>query len=103
MNRQRIVRWGLLLLALALAPGLVALAQEGGGLSPATDIYDLDWHTVDGGGGASTGGIFTLNGTAGQPDAGLLTGGVYTLTGGYWGGATATILSQRVYLPLVLK
>ena len=50
-----------------------------------TQMYDIDWHTIDGGGGTSTGGVFTVRGTVGQPDASpTLIGGSYFLLGGFW-------------------
>ena len=82
---------------LLLPPGLIALAQTGGG-------YDLTWSTVDGGGYTfSTGSGFSLGGTAGQADAGVLTGGGYTLAGGFWRGGAAAGSKYKVYLPLVLR
>lgn len=103
MDRRWIMKLGLLLLALAFAPGLMVLAQEADPTSPEV-TYSLDWRTVDGGGGGSTGGIFMLSGTAGQPDAGSLTGGVYTLIGGFWGGVEPSdALHSKVYLPLLLR
>ena len=82
---------------LLLPPGLVALAQAGGG-------YDLTWSTVDGGGYTfSTGSGYSLGGTAGQADAGVLTGGGYTLAGGFWRGGAAAGIMYEVYLPLVLR
>jgi hypothetical protein len=100
MNRRRIMMGCLLLLALALAPGLAALAQEAGPALPDAP-YTLNPWTVDGGGGTSTGGLFGLSGTAGQPDAGSLTGGIYTLVGGFWGGARS--INTATYLPLIMR
>ena len=84
----------LLLLAFLTFPGVIAIAQSGGG-------YDLSWWTVDSGGATfSLGGGYTLGGTIGQPDAGVLSGSGYTLVGGFWAGAVA---QYRIYLPLVLR
>ncbi len=100
MNRRRGVLAGLLLVALALGPGLAALAQEAAPAAPAGTYVISPW-TVDGGGGVSSGGVYTLRGTLGQPDAGALTGGVYTLVGGFWSQAQS--LNAPAYLPLILR
>jgi len=51
-------------------------------------VYEINWHTIDGGGEQlSTGGGYELSGTIGQADAtqaSALTGGDYALTGGFW-------------------
>ena len=49
-------------------------------------VYDVNWHTVDGGGAQGlVAGPYGLSGTTGQPDAGpSLAGGVYVVGGGFW-------------------
>lgn len=78
MTTRWLVRLGVLV---AVATGLVALAQDGSG-------FNLSWVTIDSGGLTfGTGGSLELGGTAGQPDAGpvmTMSGGNYTLTGGFW-------------------
>ncbi len=86
--------FALLALALVVLPGVVALAQSGGG-------YDLAWNTIDGGGITwGAGGDYILGSTIGQPDAAVLSGGDYALVGGFWGGAMPV---YGVYLPLILR
>ena len=92
--KKRLLVILILLLALGMTIGGVALAQTGG-------LYDLSWHTIDGGGGTSTGSNYTVSGTIGQFDAGTttLSGGNFTVSGGFWSANT----QYKIYLPLVLK
>ncbi len=73
MATRRLAELSTVILALALAPAL--LAQD----------FDISWHTIDGGGEMfCNGGNFELSGTIGQPDAGAMTGGDFELVGGFW-------------------
>jgi hypothetical protein len=102
MNRTRILRVGIAVVALSL---LLVLANTFGanasGISALLSAgYDIARWTVDGGGGSSTGGNYAINGTIGQPDAGTLQGSSYSLQGGFWGGGAP---STHVFLPLVAR
>jgi hypothetical protein len=88
-----IMNCGILLAALALASASNA--------SPS--VFDLPWWTVDGGGGFSQGGDYGLSYSIGQPDAGILSNGSYTLEGGFGPGGELPSLTERVYLPLVIR
>src|SRR5262245_59360558 len=100
MNRTRILRAGMAIVALSLLLVLAnAFRADASGVSALFSAgYEIARWTVDGGGGSSAhAGSYTLSGTLGQPDAGTLNGGSYTLQGGFWGGGDRI----RVFLPLV--
>ena len=89
------------LITLLLAGLLILLLANA--VMAAPQALDLSWWTVDGGGGNSSGGDYTISGTIGQPDAGYLTGGDFTLRGGFALGGAPTLLTEKLFLPLVLK
>src|SRR5262245_16232349 len=50
-------------------------------------VFDLDWHSVDGGAGFLAAGNYERGGGIGQPDAGppsAMAGGGFELVGGFW-------------------
>jgi hypothetical protein len=98
MNRV-LVRIALWMLAGGVIVGMpVGVAAQTGG------DYALTWWSIDSGGtGASAASTYTLVGTAGQPDAGRLAASEYVLQGGFWPGGSAVLITNDVYLPLVLR
>ena len=71
--------------------------------SAAPELFELSWWSVDSGGGVSQGGDYALSYTIGQPEAGTLSGGIYTLEGGFGTGGTPDLLSERIFLPLIVS
>jgi hypothetical protein len=50
-----------------------------------SQVFTLDWYTIDGGGGSAAGPTFSLQATIGQPDAGTeVASANFLITGGFW-------------------
>jgi hypothetical protein len=81
---------------------LVTLILSGAS-NASPSVFDLPWWTVNGGGGFSQGGDYGLSYSIGQPDAGTLSNGSYTLEGGFGLGGESPSLTERVFLPLVIR
>ncbi len=94
---KRHLTWLLLLTLLALAAVVARAAPN--------DSFTLTWDAIVSAGGDSSGGPYTLADTVGQPAVGASSGGPYTLVDGFQAseGGSLPSLTQRVYLPAILK
>ena len=82
---------------------VASLAFASAALTVHSQIYSIDWFTIDGGGGTSTGGVYSVSGTIGQPDAGgPMTNGQYSVTGGFWALPNAVQTTNAPTLTIVL-
>ena len=88
-------RYLILLVAIALAGGVVITARA----APA-NIYSIDWYSIGNSNWPSSGGSYSLMGSAGEWRAGTAQTTPYQLLGGFWAGIN---VKYTLYLPIILR